>query len=308
MRVLIVGLGSIAKKHIAALRLLDPSVVIYALRSSSASRGYQNVQDVFSLAELAGVALDFAIISNPTAAHKKTLELLLSLHCPLFIEKPLSHTLEIEPVLEQVREAGVLTYVACNLRFLECIRFVKSELSKGKRVNEVNVYCGSYLPEWRPGVDFRNVYSAQPEAGGGVHLDLIHELDYLYWLFGKPKDVHRVFKKNSSLEIKSYDYANYCLEYSEFCANVVLNYYRRDARRTLDIVCDDGTWEIDLRTNCVVLNGVTQFQSEQRISDTYTTQMSYFLELINNRSIVSFNTFEDALNVLKICLGNDVKR
>ena len=124
MNVLIVGLGSIARKHIAALRQIEPGVCIYALRSSVLAPVYEHVRNVFSLEELSSVCLDFAVISNPTAEHKKTIEALLSLKCPLFIEKPLFHTLAVGKLLERVRQSGVLTYVACNLRFLECIRYV----------------------------------------------------------------------------------------------------------------------------------------------------------------------------------------
>lgn len=309
MNVLIVGLGSIARKHIATLRQIEPDVCIYALRSSASAPVCEPVRNVFSLEELSTVYLDFAIISNPTAEHKRTIEALLPLKCPLFIEKPLSHTLDIGELFERVQQSDILTYVACNLRFLECIRYVKSllERRRGQRVNEVNIYCGSYLPEWRPGVDFKMVYSSRPELGGGVHVDLIHELDYLYWLLGRPLDVHRVFRHSSSLGIDAYDYANYCLEYKDFCAEVILNYYRRDAKRTLEIVCEDGTWEVDLKENQVKKDGAVLFSSERRIVDTYLSQMEYFMELVKVHAKTSFNPFEEALEVLKICLG-DVER
>lgn len=301
MKVLIVGVGSIARKHVAALRLIDPGVVIFALRSSADADEVEGIHNIFTLSELDSVTLDFAIVSNPTAEHCRTIGMLLPLGCPLFIEKPLSHTPEIGTLLPCIEEAGVLTYVACNLRFLECIRFVKQELS-GLRVNEVNAYCGSYLPEWRPGADYMKVYSVRPEAGGGVHLDLIHELDYLYWLFGKPAEVHRILRNQSSLGIEACDYANYCLEYECFCANVILNYYRRDAKRTLELVCNDATWEVDLLKNRVMRNGTVVFSSEKRILDTYPAQMSYFVDLVKERSTASLNSFGEAFEVLKICL------
>lgn len=309
MNVLIVGIGSIARKHITALRQIDPNVVIYGLRSSAAAETNDGVQNIFSISELGAVPLDFAIISNPTSEHKRTIELLLPLGCPLFIEKPLHCGLEVEELMQQIRISGVLTYVACNLRFLECIRFVRTELeSRELIVNEVNVYCGSYLPEWRPETDFKKVYSAIPQAGGGVHLDLIHELDYLYWLFGRPSEVHRVCRNNSSLGIEAFDYANYCLVYDHFCANVVLNYFRRDAKRTLELVCADGTWDVDLRGNCVIKDGAVLFRSERRMLDTYLAQMIYFVGLIKEGAAVSFNSFEESLEVLKICLKNDTER
>ena len=307
MRVLIVGLGSIAKKHIAALRQLDSEIIIYALRSSVTSVEFEGVRNIYSFLELETITLDFAIVSNPTAEHKTTIEALLPLKCPLFIEKPLFHTLEVEEILEEIKESGMLTYVACNLRFLDCLQFVKKQLM-GMRVNEVNVYCGSYLPEWREGVNWKDVYSANKEMGGGVHIDLIHEIDYLYWLFGMPNCAHKLFRNVSSLNITAFDYANYSLEYSDFTISVILNYYRKDARRTLEIVCDKETWEVDLRANRVMKNGVVCFVAEQNIVDTYSLQMGYFVGLVKENSTVSFNSFENALDVLKICLENVVRK
>jgi predicted dehydrogenase len=189
MNVLIVGLGSIAQKHIAALSAAAQSFTVYALRASNPSGKVEGISNIYSLEELNNIPVDFAIISNPTSEHVNTILSLLSLKCPLFIEKPLYHQLDIEDVLNKVKHSNILTYVACNLRFLDCLKYVKDKISKTeKRINEVNVYCGSYLPEWR-NCDYRTNYSAISKLGGGVHLDLIHELDYLYWIFGMPQKV-----------------------------------------------------------------------------------------------------------------------
>lgn len=309
MNVLIVGLGSIAKKHIEALLFLEPDAKLYALRSICPSSSFDGVHNIYSLDELAGIRLDFILISNPTSEHKKAIETFSRWNCPLFIEKPLYHLLDIGPLVHKIENSGLLTYVACNLRFLDCLSFVRKELAlRRKRINEINVYCGSYLPEWRKGCDFRTVYSSIPSLGGGVHLDLIHELDYLYWFFGMPQNVRSILKCQSGLEIQSYDYANYCMEYEGFCASVILNYYRRDTKRTLEIVFDDETWNIDLIRNQVSVGGEILFVSAQTIRDTYLAQMNYFLRLLRDGEAQSSNTIADAFNVLKICLKNDVER
>lgn len=302
MNVLIIGLGSIGRKHVAALRKLEEDCHIYALRSTPGSPPEEGVTNLYSLHEL-DAQIDFIIISNPTSAHISAIDTVIDLQCPLFIEKPVYHQLEIEDTIHRINAMNLLTYVACNLRFLDCLSFVKHSLNGPiGRLNEVNVYCGSYLPEWRPGTDFRQVYSAHAEQGGGVHIDLIHELDYLYWFFGKPLYSNSVLRMHSSLGIQACDYANYCLVYDSFCTNVVLNYYRRDARRTLELVFDNGTWMVDLRANTVRCGEKMLFSSSQSMSDTYTKQLSYFIQLVKNREKVSFNTINDAYNVLKISL------
>lgn len=304
MKILIIGLGSIGKKHLKSIQYILPNAEIFALRSNNEGENVRGVINVFNFENLALLKIDFAIISNPTFEHKKTLLQLIPFGFPLFIEKPLHFNLDIEDVVDLINKYKISTYVACNLRFLDCITFIKNMLPQlpNKKLNEVNVYCGSYLPEWRPDTDFRKTYSANSNLGGGVHLDLIHELDYLYWLFGIPKSVKSKFKSYSSLGISSFDYANYILDYDGFCAGVILNYYRRDPKRTLELVFEDETWNVDLLNNQINCNNKIIFSSEQRISDTYQNQMNYFTQCLIKKED-TFNTVSDAYSVLKICLS-----
>jgi dehydrogenase len=303
MKVLIIGLGSIALKHIKALQELYPSVVIYALRrKGESSKGIEGVIEVFDISEIKVDTLSFILISNSTFAHYQTIREVIAYKKPLFIEKPLFGALskEANELVAEVERQGILTYVACNLRFLECIAKVK-ELIAGKRINEVNVYCGSYLPNWRANVDFRKVYSANKEMGGGVHIDLIHELDYVYWLFGEPSHTQSFFSNKSSLNITAYDYANYLWEYQDFSVSVVLNYYRRDSKRTLEILADEGTYQVDLLKNFIIYNGKVIFESSHQMLETYTAQMQFFVERILNKQ-KKFNTIIEGYKVLELCL------
>ena len=305
MNILIIGLGSIAKKHIAAIRAIDSNASIYALRSRRDSKAYGGVVDLYSFDEASKINLDFAIISTPTSEHKKTIHKLLEFRIPLFIEKPVASS-PIDDVINSINEAGILTYVACNLRFLESIRFLKNCIASGEipgRINEVNVYCGSYLPEWRPGTNFRESYSTRAEMGGGVHLDLIHELDYICWIFGMFES-HRAFcRSKSSLDIDAIDYAKYLLFYEDFACDITLNYFRRDYKREIEILFDSITWKVDLAKNCITdSNGVVIFRSEQSGTDTYTEQMRYFFDLVSNNETDSFNDIIFANEILKLCL------
>ena len=303
MKVLIIGLGSIALKHIKALQELYPSVVIDALRRKGEPyKEIKGVIEVFDISEIKVDTLSFILISNPTAVHYETIKEVMVYKKPLFIEKPLFETLsnEANDLVMEIERQGIPTYVACNLRFLESIAKIR-ELLVGKRVNEVNVYCGSYLPDWRPNIDFRKVYSANKEMGGGVHIDLIHELDYVYWLFGAPIHTQSFFSNKSSLDITAYDYANYLWEYDDFSVSVVLNYYRRDSKRTLEILTDEGTYLVDLLKNNISYNDEIVFQSSQLSLETYTAQMQFFVEEILNKQ-TKFNTFVEGYKVLKLCL------
>lgn len=306
MKVLIVGLGSIAKKHIAALRYIDSPVELYAMRSARYAQSWDGITDLYDWSELDTIRFDFAVISNPTSEHMPTIRRLLPFQLPLFIEKPLHSGVIDDELVAEVKRLGIITYVGCNLRFYECLQEA-ANIIRQHRVNEVNVYCGSYLPDWRPQVDYHTVYSANPEMGGGVHIDLIHEVDYIYWLFGKPQYTHRVFTHKSSLDIRAIDYANYLMEYPEFNVNIILNYYRRDYKRTLELVCNDGTFLVDLFANTIAYGNRILFSSKNRVVDTYLSQMKYFVECVRC-NCHTINEIEDANNVLKISLQNDIER
>jgi len=301
MEVLIIGLGSIAAKHIAALRTIDPGVSILALRSGKGSdvNGVANVYDLKTLS----ARPDFIIISNPTQLHGETILSVLELNVPLFIEKPPLHTLDLaDEIKEKITQQHLLTYTACNLRFHPCIEFLKKNLHS-KRLNEVNVYCGSYLPDWRPGKDYKNIYSANKEMGGGVHLDLFHEMDYTCWLFGHPIVSKGFISNRSSLNIDAADYANYLLEYRGFNVSVILNYYRRKPQRTIELLFDTETWVVDLIKNTIVTDdgGLIFSVPDFKIMDTYIHQMQYFVDCMAMNS-TPMNSFTEAVETLNITL------
>ena len=262
MRVLFIGLGSIAKKHINALSLMTLDVLLYALRSSKQSVSIEGVVNIYNRNEVRELDLDFVVITSPTSFHQRDIKFCLELKIPVFIEKPVSNTLNLNKILS--KKIHSKTYIGCNLRFLDCIKFTKSFIENTtSKVNEVNSYCGSFLPEWRPNSDYTLSYSADPDKGGGVHLDLIHEIDYLVWIFGYPKESKKLLRSNSSLNISSIDYANYNLIYENFVANVQLNYFRRDPKRTFDIVFEDFTISINLLENTVYKDKELIFSSDQ---------------------------------------------
>jgi len=304
MKVLIVGLGSIAKKHIEALRRLQPNCSIHALRSKLTPNTEEGIVNIYDIDEVK-IKFDFAIISNPTYLHYEAIKCLSQKKIPLFIEKPALHSLEnAAELIALVEHNKVLNYVACNLRFHPCIVFLKENIiQKCNRINEINVYCGSYLPGWRSGVDFKAVYSANADMGGGVHLDLFHELDYTTWLFGMPNRTSSILRNVSSLEIDSIDYASYTLEYNTFAAHIVLNYYRRKAKRVIEILFDNETLTIDLINNNIKDdNDNIVFAADNfSLKDTYVSQLSYFITVLAT-SQNPFNTLRESIDVLKIVL------
>lgn len=300
MNVLLLGLGSIAQKHLRALKELGTEAKIYALRSNADAPKSDGVINIHNVADVPR-DITFAMICTPTYVHARSIKTALTFRCPLFIEKPLlRHLSEIDRVMKSIDEVRVPTYVACHLRHHPCLHYVWDHL-KDHRVRNVRAYCGSYMPEWVPG-DFRKSFRANKEQSGGVHLELIHELDYVTWLFGMPKESSSTLKNTGALGIDIIDDARYDLSYNGFDAVVEVNYHRRDPKRMLEVTFDDGIWTVDLLAFSITdEKGAIVFCSNWSIADVYCEQMRYFLECLG-QGRQPINSVHEAADVLQLAL------
>ena len=306
MNILIIGLGSISKKHIASIQNVVKKPRIFGLRSNKLKSGkIKGVKNIFDFNELPK-KIDFTIISNPSHLHYGSIIDSLNLNCPLFIEKPVLSTIKNSSYISGlIKKKGILTYVACNLRFHPLIKLLKKKLNnKIKQINQVNVYCGSFLPNWRKNNNYRKSYSSDPAMGGGVHLDLIHELDYCIWIFGKPLRLYVNKRSVSTLDIKSIDSALYILEYENYNVNINLNYFRVDSKREIEVLLDNDTLIGDLLKNSLKSMKMNKiiYSGNYEIMDTYVSQMKHFTENLSTGNRI-MNDFDEALSILKLCLN-----
>lgn len=320
MNILIVGLGSIAAKHIAALWALGVDARFSALRSSKDASTTEGITNIFDLSDTPK-NLHFAIVSNPTHLHAQTIRSLLPLKIPLFIEKPVLLTAEgADELLREIEQARILTYVGCHLRFHPCIIYLKKLLSPRARegahldnnkpaaplrgcgtVREVRAYNGSLVTDWQPGCDFSKSFRRSAAESGGVHLELIHELDFVTWLFGMPERSAKVLRRDTDLTLDAPDFAHYDLDYTGFRASITLSYYDPTPQRTLAIVCNDATYTADLRAFSVRKGEEVVYAPGGTIADVYAAQMRYFLDCITRHEPL-MNDFSEALSVLRLAL------
>jgi predicted dehydrogenase len=302
MKIGVVGYGSIAKKHIDALNSIMGSPEIYLLRRKGHVTEVNPYTSTYWYDEFPE-DIDFFIISNPTSVHYDTLLELVRLNKPILLEKPpVLNISEINQIRANTDLLNLFVFPAFNLRFHPLIKWMKDNITIEK-VIEIQIYCGSYLPDWRPGKDYRDIYSAKLSLGGGVHLDLTHEMDYLVYFAGFPDNCYKFLSKKSSLEIETIDCAHYWLEYSHFNASIILNYYRRTPKRTIEIVTNECVFEIDL-INSKVHDGKGNelFNSPPNSGIlTYHFQMEHFINCIKGNE-QPIHSLSESLKILELCL------
>lgn len=247
-RILVIGCGSIGKRHLGNLAALGAGELLaFDERPDrrQEARSQFGIETPERLEEAWARRPDAAIIAVPTSLHVPLAVDAASHGCHLFIEKPLSHTLDgVDRLLDIVRERRLVTLVGCNLRFHPGLQKVKALLQDraAGRVVAARVAAGQWLPDWHPEEDYRRGYSATRALGGGIILDAIHELDYIRWLLGDVETVACFAGKLSRLEIETEDTAAILLRFAGgTLGEVHLDYVQRAYHRTCQIIGDAGT-------------------------------------------------------------------
>lgn len=253
MKFLVIGCGSIGQRHLKNLISLNQEVIacdldenlLESIKTEYNIKSYRDYQEAISQERS-----DAVLICTPNKTH-----LPIALHaaqndCNIFIEKPISHTLEgINSLIDMVESKNLVVLVGCNMRFHRAIQLIKERVENGEigRILSIRAYFGHYLPNWRPSMDYRKLYSAKSDEGG-ILLDGIHEFDYITWISGDVANVFCLSKKVSPLEIDSEDLAEVILGFeSGAIGQIHLDYLRHNKYRSLEVIGDKGTlfWHSD---------------------------------------------------------------
>jgi len=297
MRALVVGCGSIGRRHTENLRRLGvDEILVYdpdRSRASAAANEY-GVQAVETLEAGYDRRRQIALICTPTSLHLELARQALEHGCHVFVEKPLSHQLDgTESLIAAAHERGRVLMVGYNLRFHSCVCRMHDWLEE-KRIGHVasaRLHAGSYLPARHPWEDYRRGYGARKNLGGGVILDAIHEIDYALWLFGMPQSVNCVAGKFSNLEIDVEDVAEILLDYPDRkVVSIHLDYLDRPPQRYAEIVGDAGVIRSNLiKGTAQLFEGEkqewTRFKGRGGQNETYAWELKHFLECVTNLSV-----------------------
>jgi predicted dehydrogenase len=257
MKILVVGCGSIGKRHIRNLISINAGEIIAC---DTSERKLDEVKEEFSIKAFSDVeeALTInkytaAFICTPPSYHimhaLKFLE--LGMHC--FIEKPLSNSLEgVDDLINMANSKQKTITVGYNIRFSPQLRKIKKTIDNGLigDILSLRASSGYYLPYWRPNEDYRNGYGSKEEEGGGIVFDASHEIDYVRYLLGEVDEVFAVCKKLSSLEIDTEDFAEITMHHRNGAySQIHLDYLQTNYRRNCEIIGEKGmlVWDINKR-------------------------------------------------------------
>lgn len=295
-KVLVVGCGSIGRRHIRNLSSLGIRDFVLCDTSEEslrkASEGLEKAVLTTKFADALLKGAKAAVICTPSSLH---LEMALSLArggVHLLIEKPLSHSLEgITELEREVAERGVVAMMAMCYRFHPVFQQVKGLIASeviGK-IYHVNYFGGHYLPDWHPEADYRVEYAARKKLGGGVVLTSIHGLDNIRWLFGEVEEAHAFVDRVSDLEMDVEDIATGIFRLrSGAYVNWQTDFLQRANQHRMVIAGSRGTIRADFLTGIVETystelgkwySGRVAFQ----VNDMYVAEAAHFLDCMGKK-------------------------
>lgn len=331
MKILFCGLGGIGQRHLRNLRqLLGDDLEVHAYRvrgqriklrdnltideGADLERDYQ-IKVHHDLAEALAEQPAAAFICNPNALHVPVALQCARAGVAVFMEKPLASDLTgLDELLAEVQARKLLFHVGYNFRFHPGLQRLKALLEAGffGRLLSVRSEIGEYLPNWHRYEDYRQMYAARADQGGGVILSQIHEMDLIYWFFGLPKSIVTHGGQLSSLEIDVEDTASSLMRGESLQGSFPIllhqDYLQRPPVRSFKIVGDAGYAEIDLLSNRLRVHDADGTLCEQDDfsgfvrNDMFLAQARHFLECLaqGSRPVVDLH---DGIESLRLALA-----
>ena len=266
MKAVIIGGGSIGKRHSQNLNNLNISTRIV------------DIDEIENIDNILNEGFDMGLVCTPNINHIEHCLKLVKFNLPIFCEKPFYTNIKgINNLLSLVNKKNLITMVGCNLRFTPEIKKINPT------TKYINVYFGYDLKKWRPQTDHLKSYSANKKLGGGVLLDLIHELDYLYYKFGEIKKISYIKNKLTNITNDTEDLVVGRIEFKNgTIADFTLNYLLEEYQRYYDILED----EVLKRKHITIDNQM------------YIDEIVYFIDCVKHNK-KCMNNFQEAHNLLK---------
>lgn len=330
-KILVVGLGSIGLRHVRNISRYFPEdeIIIFSKRKSIPKKIKNNKNIIISnsINKCLENNPNIGFITNESAFHVPTSTKLARKGMDLFVEKPISNSTKgIEILQKYIKKNKLITQMGCNFRFFPPIKKIKQLVDSNAigRIISVQVENNSYLPDYHPLEDYRKGYAAREDLGGGAVLTQIHEIDYLYWLFGDVKKVSSFTGKFSDLDVTADDMSTSLLEFKNgIIGQVHISYFQRPYFRSCKIKGTKGIieWEsiennvniFNMRTKKwkkVIINnnyklvtgGITTGITDERLNQMYVEEIKHFMNCVKKRK-KTINDLTQGEKTLRIALA-----
>lgn len=318
IKVGIVGLGGISKSHLDGYRELKSVKLVAAadvqgekaLRAETArelgAKIYKSLDEM-----LAAEELDMLDICTPTPYHCEMVKRGLSLGMHVLSEKPMCRTSEEGRELAELAGKCSGKYMVAHVvRFMKPYAYLANVIRSGELGRPVHIMMRrlSSVPRWS-----YEDWMVGNEKSGGSPLDLsIHDIDFIYSVFGEPKAVTGSYRAFSGSEgFAANDYISTELIYDGTSVNIYGGFYDCELPFTADYLAIFEGGRVELKDGKVYRCG-EEVNLEEAATDgedtginissssAYTDEIAYFADCIEKGTDPVFITPESSLGSVKL--------
>jgi predicted dehydrogenase len=329
MKVLMIGLGSIGQRHVRNMRKLFNDIEFIAYRKRGLNLTFSddlkvregldlqteyNIKTFNTFETALEQKPNVAFITNITSEHVQSAMKAAEYGCDLFIEKPLSSNLkDIEHLKEIIEQKKLMAFMGYQMRYHPGLQRLKEIISFPAIGNilSIDIEASERLPTIHSYEDYRTMYMSRKDYGGGVVLSiLIHELDYLRWIFGDTAAVYANGGKLSNLEIDVEDICEAVFSIKAkgrtILVRVHADYLQYPASRYCKVVCDNGKVCLDFVNNKLEWSVQNEIKEESFTNlvrnDLFIAELKDFFDAIEKRTEPKIS-IEDGIASLKMALA-----
>ncbi len=295
MRFLIIGGGSIGKRHIKNLQSLGYSEIYCLKRKKDEDFEKEfHVQVITSVSELGSIKIDAVFVCTPTSLHVEGITVAIQLNAAIFMEKPLIHSNEeLEKIKKILHDYHNVFFIGFMLRYHPLVKKINNIIESNLlgNVYSARLEFGSYLPAWHPWEDHKTSYASKKDLGGGVINTITHELDLIQYFFGTPGSVICDAKNLNKLQIEVEEIAEAIFNYKDKLVTLHLDYLQKEYDRNIKILCEEGKITWNWHDNKVVVKKYKEdsieypIMEEFEVNYLYMDELKEFITLIHNSQL-----------------------
>lgn len=317
-KILVIGVGSIGERHTRTFKSTNRAELCICepneqLRKTVADR-YEIKHAYASLDEALNAKprqFDTAVICVPSHLHIPVATQLVQQGINVFIEKPLSLSLDgTEELIKLIERKGVKSAVAYTYRSHPALRAMKQDIASGrfgKPVQVVSVW-GQHFPKYRPA--YRQIYYTRHETGGGAIQDVLtHAVNAGEFCVGP---LEKIIADAEHKVLEGVDVEDTVHVIGRHAGGVMgvysLNQHQAPNENTITVICEKGTAKFDLnnaRYSSMTEPGgewKVEFQFSLERDDIFVNQANLFMDMLEGKGSPAC-TVAEGLQTLRVNLS-----
>ncbi len=301
--ILIIGKSQIALRHYSILKKINKNFILYFKDKNNKIWIYRKDKFLLEKKKLLVNEYYLVLICTPSNTHIRYLNLYYQKSKFIFVEKPLSNSLSS---LENFKRKKIETsikpkiLIGYNLRFSKALLKFKKTINYKKYGKLLYVACqvGRSLDQWRD--NNLKLAASNKKKGGGVILELSHELDYLNWIFGPiavlSSKINNLKKFNLNVEE---NYFAIIKSNKNIIINLLVDMVRCDPKRFCEAIFDKATIRLDLIDGSVKITNNKTFKLYKYDNDLDNSYKNMWYDYLkNSEKIKTKDTINSSLQIL----------